>query len=299
MTGVLLALLIAAAVEDAGTALRTANFPTKPEQGRHVSDHAGLLSSEDRAAIERIADDLEQADGVAVYVATVLGLEARNAPATTVDRYADGLFEHWGLEEQAGGRTMLLLVAVGDRQARLLMGPGWGGRLDDQARLVVDRLVAPMFARGDPGRGLREAARGMEAMARGKKVPAPAYAWGVAFIVFLGLSMLVGLGAWTFREGLDGLGGYLLGAALTLAGALEGNALFMTLGLALAMPVCLETLRWRRRVARQSLGEDEPRVRPYWSRFLFPAPEETGGLPAPLAAPPPDPERGGFASGAW
>ena len=78
------------------------------------------------------------------------------------------------------------------------------------------------------------------------------------------------LGFWTFREATDGLGGYLIGVVAGVAGILTGHLVFLLVGLAIALPICLETHRWRHwRAKGLGTDEDDPGRQPYWSHFIF------------------------------
>ncbi|MCH7493240.1 TPM domain-containing protein [bacterium] len=294
----LFALSGAAGPPAAPASLRLAVFPDRPQEGVHVLDRAGLLDRSSRAAVEAIASDLLANDGYPLYVVTLQSLAQQRAPDASVEAYTVALMESWSLSA-ADSRAMVLVVFADDRQARIQLAAGWPPAKVAQTTTVMERLILPRFKRQEFSRGLVDGANGLKAIARGNRIPGPAYDWTHAFLAFLGLSALAALGWWTFRESTDGLGGYLIGAVAGVAGLITGHLLYLLLGLVIARPICLETHRWRRwRAKGLGEGEDDPGRQPHWSQFIFgrsvpaltPASTDTGSQPPPYRG-------GGFGGG--
>jgi uncharacterized protein len=170
-----------------------ATFPDAPPPGVYHVDEAGLLRPAEAAEIDRVAGALLAEHDVPVIVVTLRRLADRNAAGYTIERYAAELFDQWGIGSQDRNYGILLLVAAGDRTARIELGAAYAGRYDDAARYVMDELILPEF-RGDRyPEGILAGVRGLDAMARGLPLPArslPWYALPLVFGVFAGTAAL-------------------------------------------------------------------------------------------------------------
>jgi uncharacterized protein len=148
-------------------------FPEAPPPGVFHVDEAGLLRPAEAAEIDRVAGALLAEHDVPIVVVTLQRLADRNAAGYTIERYAAELFDQWGVGSQDRNYGILLLVAAGDRTARIELGAAYAGRYDDAARYVMDELILPEF-RGDRyPEGILAGVRGLDAMARGLPLPAP------------------------------------------------------------------------------------------------------------------------------
>jgi uncharacterized protein len=150
-----------------------ATFPQVPPPGVFHVDEAGLLRPAEAAEIDRVAGTLLAEHDVPIIVVTLQRLADHNAAGYTIERYAAELFDHWGIGSQARNYGILLLIAAGDRTARIELGAAYAGRYDAAARYVMDELILPEF-RGDRyPEGILAGVRGLDAMARGLPLPAP------------------------------------------------------------------------------------------------------------------------------
>jgi uncharacterized protein len=105
---------------------------------------------------------------------------------------------------------MLLVVAIGDRRARIELGAAWGRSGDSDAQRIMETLILPRFKDGDYSLGILEGVRGLDALARGDSVPSPArprWWWPL----WIGLALLaVGTVASIMISGDDGWGALLV-----------------------------------------------------------------------------------------
>ena len=115
-----LALIAACCLASRATA---SDFP-RP-QGK-VNDFAGLLTPEDREALEAQLASLERDTSAEVAVVTVQSLGGR-----ALEEYATALFTEWGIGKQGKDNGVLVLVAVDDRAMRIEVGYGLEGVLPD------------------------------------------------------------------------------------------------------------------------------------------------------------------------
>ena len=82
-----------------------------------VHDFAGLLSADQRTALEQTADDVEKQTTAQLAVVTVMSLDGK-----TVEVYANELFNAWGIGQKDVNNGVLLLVAPQERRMRIEVG---------------------------------------------------------------------------------------------------------------------------------------------------------------------------------
>lgn len=119
-----------------------------------VNDYADLLSDADEAALSAQLRQLRRDTGVEMTVLT-LEAQAAYAPDMSLERFATGLFNHWGIGNAARNDGVLVLVIADDRAMRVELGEGYGRTWDRVAREVVDDVFLPAFARDDYAQGIR------------------------------------------------------------------------------------------------------------------------------------------------
>lgn len=186
-------------------------FPRRPDGETNViADEAGLITASDAASINEIARRLRVDKKIPIVVVTIRSLAAHGAGHRSVNRYATALFDAWGIGFEEHNYGMLLLVAKGDRKARIELGAGWGHAHDDEAREVMDDLIIPAFKAGDFSEGIVSGVEGLDAMARGEAIPGPPKPWWW-WPLWIGLAALAGGVIHSLSsQGVDGWGYKLL-----------------------------------------------------------------------------------------
>lgn len=120
-----------------------------------VNDFAGLLPpGEERALSDRLAQ-LERETGVEMTVVTLPSQNAY-APGMTLEAFATGLFNHWGVGKAATNDGVMVLILLDDRAMRLELGLAYGWDWDRVAQSVLDDAFLPAFRAGDYPRGIRQ-----------------------------------------------------------------------------------------------------------------------------------------------
>ncbi len=121
-----------------------------PSLSGRVVDGAGLLTPEQRDALDAKLKAHEDRTSDQVVVATVPGLQG-----TTVEDFANRLFRHWKLGQAKTNNGVLLLVAPTERKVRIEVGYGLEGALTDAlSRVVIAGAITPRFKTGDYAGGI-------------------------------------------------------------------------------------------------------------------------------------------------
>ncbi len=128
-----------------------------PALAGRVVDQAGLLSGEQRAAIEQKLADFEQQTGVQVAVLTIDTLGGE-----TIEEFGIKVAESWRLGRKEQDDGVLFTIAKNDRKMRIDVGYGLESKLTDvlTAR-IQENVVRPAFRAGDYPGGI---AQGVDAI---------------------------------------------------------------------------------------------------------------------------------------
>lgn len=146
----------------------------QPDQG-YVTDIANLLTAEQEEQLEGWLFALEQDNGIEMAVVTIGSIA--DYPGTdhgSVETFATGLFNKYGIGNLPKNDGILLLVAVKDREARIELGDGYASDRDRDAERIMQTVIVPQFRKGRFDRGVLEGARSILLKFGGKDVsPAP------------------------------------------------------------------------------------------------------------------------------
>lgn len=162
-----------------GAEAEQVTFPDKPPPESFYVDEVGLIAQTEVEAINGLAGSLLREQQIPIVVVTIPSLAAHNAENYSVERYGWELFNHWGIGSERRSYGMLLLVSSRERRARIVMGAAWKHSHNHQAQEVIDALILPLFKEGKFSQGIVAGVRGMDAMARGLKLPGPKLSWSV------------------------------------------------------------------------------------------------------------------------
>lgn len=112
-----------------------------------VNDRAGIIEDAAEARIAAALEDLRDDTGVE---ATVLTLHTRwGYPGETMEDFATGLFNDWGIGDADRNDGILVLVLSEDREMRIELGSGYNEGYDAVARRIIDDDFLPAFGRAD------------------------------------------------------------------------------------------------------------------------------------------------------
>lgn len=174
-----------------------------------LNDFAGILKPDERAALDAVLRGLEGKTGAQLAIVTLESLEGGQ-----IDDFAEKLFKRWGIGQKGKDNGVLLLVALGDRKARIEVGYGLEPVLPDAlAGRVLDEELFPAFGAGRHAAGLLAAARRLaEIIERAEPAGAARGPQGLPGTLFLivFLALFVGLGFFMAGAGLGAKAGFLV-----------------------------------------------------------------------------------------
>src|SRR3990167_2872793 len=109
-----------------------------PSPQGYVNDFASILNQDTKRTLENLASRLEKETSIELAIITVPSLEGE-----TVEDYAVKLFETWKIGKKERDNGLLFLVAPNERKARIEVGYGLEGILNDAkaTRLLRDYFV--------------------------------------------------------------------------------------------------------------------------------------------------------------
>ena len=147
-----------------------------------VSDYADILDPATEARITDLLVAARDDPGAEIAVVTI---ESRTdyGPHPSIESFANGLFNAWGIGDATRNNGILILVAAGDREMRIELGAGHPRVWDFTAEEIVHRTMLPAFRDGDLPRGIEEGTRAaIDRIARpfAEGLPAPGrsvFAW--------------------------------------------------------------------------------------------------------------------------
>ena len=138
----------------------------------YVSDFAGVVDPQSKAAIESYAAAVKQATGAELAFVTVQSVQGE-----PVEDVANDLFHNWGIGRKGEDDGALVLLATADHKSRLEVGGGLGGAVPDgMAGLLLDDM-RPALRQNQYGPALLAAAERLGstiAQSKGVTIPVPA-----------------------------------------------------------------------------------------------------------------------------
>jgi uncharacterized protein len=127
-----------------------------------VSDFAGILSPDSIASLEDRLSTLERDTSAEVAVVTV-----KNLDGSSIEEYAAGLFQDWGIGKKSKDNGVLFIIAPDTSDVRIEVGYGLEPVITDgRAGRILDKEVIPYFKRGDYDTGIEAGVLAIEGYVR-------------------------------------------------------------------------------------------------------------------------------------
>jgi len=122
---------------------------------KYVNDYAGVLKGSESQILHNRLSRLEKETGVEGTVVTIDS--TKDYGAVSLEKFATGLFNHWGVGDKALNNGFMILVSIRDREFRIELGDGYGEKHNAQMKKIAKETLPPFFKAGEYGAGLRAA----------------------------------------------------------------------------------------------------------------------------------------------
>lgn len=176
-----------------------------PDSG-YVTDHANLLSKEQHEKIEQWLYKAEKEQGVEIIVVTVASMQSYTGTPRTIEQFATGLFNRWGIGDRDRNNGVLILVSPGDRKARIELGAGYRRTRDADSQAIMKSMVAE-FKSGDYQDGITTGVKSVLLEFANVRI-----GWNWPLIIVLALIPISGCVAYSlFKNGKKGWGWVVVG----------------------------------------------------------------------------------------
>lgn len=130
------------------------NIPSPRPEG-WVVDLTNTLSIVEIDHINRVCDEVHQKIGREM---TVVVIDSTNG--THHRTFATQLFNHWGVGGAFRNNGIVLMAAIKDRQAEIVLGKGIDSKEQQRvAQRIMDETIVPNFQSDDPGSAMYEGIR--------------------------------------------------------------------------------------------------------------------------------------------
>ncbi len=163
-----------------------------------ITDRADLLTDAQETALAVRLEGLRRDTGIEFAVLT-LKSQAPYSAAQSLEDFATGLFNHWGIGNATRNDGILVLVLSEDRAMRIELGAGYARDWDRVSQNVVNRTFLPAFESGDYATGITDGVEDVIAsialpFSEGSEAPASDAEFGpwMVFIAILGSLMITG-----------------------------------------------------------------------------------------------------------
>ena len=120
----------------------------------YVNDNADLLSPAQEDALRDTLDELYQERDIEFTVLTINRMFDYGHDGS-IESFATGLFNHWGIGDANRNDGLLLLVSRFDRELRIEVGAGYGETLNAPMKRIIDNKIVPYFRLDDYAEGIR------------------------------------------------------------------------------------------------------------------------------------------------
>lgn len=129
-------------------------IPT-PRPDGWITDLTGQIAPKTITTLNALGDSVSGREGPELAVVVIQSTDGR-----VPRRFATELFNRWGIGRREEDDGVLLLVALRDRKAEIVLGDG----VDDPDRVrtsqrIMDETMLPFFRRGDPDQAILQGAR--------------------------------------------------------------------------------------------------------------------------------------------
>lgn len=183
-----------------------------PDRG-YVTDIAGTLTIEEEERIEGWLYTTEKDTNIEIVVMIVESI--KDYPGTnnrSIEDFATGLFDAYGIGNMPENNGVLLLVALNDRKARIELGSGYGRTRDQDAQKIMKTKIVPQFRKENYAKGIINGTKGILKEFAGTIIIAGWIKLTLVIIVIALIPISISL----FRNGKRGWGWICIGLIIAL-----------------------------------------------------------------------------------
>lgn len=121
------------------------NIPERPNPPRLVNDFAGILSTDEREALEQKLVAYSDSTSTQIAIVTVQSLEG-----AAVEDYAATLGEKWGVGTKENHNGVVILLSIGDRKGYIATGYGVEDGLNTNVcAQIYQNILVPRLKEGN------------------------------------------------------------------------------------------------------------------------------------------------------
>ena len=194
--------------------LRTKDYSPYPNpDAGYVTDIAGVLTDEQEDRIESWLYTTEKRTNVDIVVLLINSIvDYPSTPNHSVETFATGLFDAYGIGNMPRNDGVLLVVAIRDRKVRIELGAAHGRSRDSDASKIIDSKILPYFRQSRYAEGIMAGTRAtMRQFAGVRLIPG----W-VKLVVGALIILLILITISLFRRGKRGWGWVCAGSVIVL-----------------------------------------------------------------------------------
>ena len=103
-----------------------AEIPTAPTKNIYVADYAAMIDDATKNQILAIGGELDKK-----YKAQIVVVTLDNLGGSSIEEYANELFNSWGIGDKDLNNGVLILIAKNERRFRIEVGYGLEGAITD------------------------------------------------------------------------------------------------------------------------------------------------------------------------
>ena len=150
-----LAILVVTLTTTAASSQDYAPYP-QPDNG-YVTDLADVLTDRQEERLEQWLIQTEDGTKTEIIVVTIPSMRSYPGSSnTSIEEFATGLFNKWGIGNHPKNDGILMLVSVGDRKARIELGAGHVAARDAEASRIMQNTIVPEFRNGNYADGIEK-----------------------------------------------------------------------------------------------------------------------------------------------
>lgn len=193
------------------------DYKPYPQPGAgYVTDIANLLTDEEEEEIEQWLWKVEEKEGVEIAVVIINSMKEYKGAPQTIESFATGLFDSYGIGNMPLNNGVLLLVSRNDRKLRIELGKFYGHTRDADAKKIIDGTIVPHFKNDRYAKGIKEGVKGIMLEFAGLRV---GWNWPL-IILMVSIPVLILICISLFKSGKRGWGWIVVGMILVVITAL-------------------------------------------------------------------------------